>query len=206
MKWIRLYVTAEGQSERKFAEEVLRPHLATYYIDVRARVVLTNRKLGKRGGIIDYGKIRGDLHRLMQEDPQSDARFTTMIDLYALPNQFPGWTEAKKLTHPQDRISKLEESLKADFPDRRFLPYIQLHEFEALLYCDLSQLKKRLSGSEAGLRKLEHEVKDIPPEEIDEGATTAPSKRIIRYVPTYEKSKVRVGEGAPVVWTVSVRS
>ncbi|NOT21876.1 MAG: DUF4276 family protein [Nitrospiraceae bacterium] len=193
MKWVRLYVTAEGQSERKFAEEVLGPHLAIYYIDVRARVVLTNRKLGKRGGIIDYDKIRGDLHRLMQEDPQSDARFTTMIDLYALPNQFPGWTEAKKLTHPQDRIKKLEESLKADFPDRRFMPYIQLHEFEALLYCDLSQLKKRLSGSEVGLRKLEHEVKGIPPEEIDEGATTAPSKRIIRYAPTYEKSKVRVG-------------
>ena len=138
MTWVRLYVTAEGQSERKFAEEVLRPHLANYYIDVRARVVLTNRKLGKRGGIIDYDKIRGDLHRLMQEDQQREARFTTMIDLYALPDQFPGWTEAKKLTHPQDRIMKLEESLKADFADRRFMPYIQLHEFEALLYCDLS--------------------------------------------------------------------
>lgn len=196
MKWVRLYVTTEGQSERKFAEEVLRPHLANHYIDVRARVVLTNRKLGKRGGIIDYDKIRGDLHRLMLEDQQAEARFTTMIDLYALPNQFPGWTNAKQLMHPHDRIRVLEESLKADFADHRFLPYIQLHEFEALLYCDLSQLQKRISGSEAGLRKLAYEVKDISPEEINEGATTAPSKRIIRHVPIYEKSKVRVGAAA----------
>lgn len=196
MKWVRLYVTTEGQSERKFAEEVLRPHLANRYIDVRARVVVTNRKLGKRGGIIDYDKIRGDLHRLMLEDQQAEARFTTMIDLYALPDQFPGWTNAKQLSHPHDRIRVLEESLKTDFADHRFLPYIQLHEFEALLYCDLSQLQKRISGSEAGLRKLAHEVKDISPEEINEGAATAPSKRIIRHVPIYEKSKVRVGAAA----------
>lgn len=196
MKWVRLYVTAEGQSERKFAEEVLGPHLARYSIDVRARVVLTNRKLGKRGGIIDYEKIRGDLHRLMLEDQQAEARFTTMIDLYALPHEFPGWTNAKQLTQPQERIRVLEESLKADFEDHRFLPYIQLHEFEALLYCDLSQLQKRISGSEAGLRKLADEVNGISPEDINEGTTTAPSKRIIRHVPVYEKSKVRVGAAA----------
>ncbi len=196
MKWVRLYVTAEGQTERKFAEEVLGPHLANYNINVRARVVLTNRKLGKRGGIMDYDKIRGDLHRLMLEDKRGEARFTTMIDLYALPNEFPGWTEARKLTHPQDRIAVLEDSLKADIEDQRFLPYIQLHEFEALLYCDLSQLQKRIAGSEAGLAKLTKEVKNIPPEEINDGTTTAPSKRIVRHVPIYERSKVRVGVAA----------
>jgi hypothetical protein len=196
MKWARLYVTAEGQTERKFAEEVLGPHLASYNINVRARVVLTNRKLGKRGGIMDYDKIRGDLHRLMLEDQREEARFTTMIDLYALPNEFPGWANARKLTHPQDRIAVLEDSLKADIEDQRFLPYIQLHEFEALLYCDLSQLQKRIAGSEAGLTKLIEEVKNTPPEEINDGTATAPSKRIVRHVPIYERSKVRVGVAA----------
>lgn len=196
MKWVRLYVTTEGQTERKFAEEVLVPHLANYNIEVRARVVLTNRKLGKRGGIMDYDKIRGDLHRLMLEDQGGEARFTTMIDLYALPNAFPGWAEARILTHLPDRIAALENSLRADIEDQRFLPYIQLHEFETLLYCDLSQLQKRIAGSEPGLSKLTKEVKNIPPEEINDGTTTAPSKRIIRHVPIYEKSKVRVGAPA----------
>ena len=196
MKWVRLYVTTEGQTERKFAEEVLGPHLANYNIEVKARVVLTNRKLGKRGGIMDYDKIRGDLHRLMLEDQHEEARFTTMIDLYALPNKFPGWTEARQTTHSQNRITILERSLKADIEDQRFLPYIQLHEFEALLYCDLSQLQKRIAGSAPGLTKLTKEVRGIPPEEINDGTTTAPSKRIIRHVPIYERSKVRVGVAA----------
>jgi len=196
MEWVRLYVTTEGQTERKFAEEVLVPHLANYNIEVKARVVLTNRKLGKRGGIMDYDKIRGDLHRLMLEDQGGEARFTTMIDLYALPNAFPGWAEARMQTHPPDRIAVLENSLGADIEDQRFLPYIQLHEFEALLYCDLSQLQKRITGSEPGLTKLTKEVKNIPPEEINDGTITAPSKRIIRHVPIYGKSKVRVGAPA----------
>jgi len=196
MTWMRLYITTEGQTERKFAEEILGPHLANYNIEVKARVVLTNRKLGKRGGILDYDKIRGDLQRLMLEDQNQEARFTTMIDLYALPNTFPGWTEARQPAHSQNRITILESSLKADFEDQRFLPYIQLHEFEALLYCDLSQLQKRITGSAPGLTKLTKEVRGIPPEEINDGTTTAPSKRIIRHVPIYERSKVRVGVAA----------
>lgn len=196
MTWVRLYVTTEGQTERKFAEEVLGPHLANYNIEVKTRVVLTNRKLGRRGGIIDYGKIRGDLHRLMLEDQHEEARFTTMIDLYALPQEFPGWAEARQSTHSQNRITILESSLETDINDRRFLPYIQLHEFEALLYCDLSQLQKRIAGSAPGLTRLTNEVSGIPPEEINDGTTTAPSKRIIRHVPIYERSKVRVGVAA----------
>ncbi|HNP83531.1 MAG TPA: DUF4276 family protein [Nitrospira sp.] len=196
MKWVRLYVTAEGQTERKFAEDVLGPHLINYNIEVRARVVLTNRKLGRRGGIIDYDKIRGDLHRLMLEDQRKEARFTTMIDLYALPNEFPGWDKARKIADPRARIAVLETSLKVDIGDRRFFPYIQLHEFEALLYCDLSQLQRRVAGSEAGLSNLAKEVNGISPEEINDGLTTAPSKRIVRHVPIYERSKVRVGAAA----------
>lgn len=196
MTWVRLYITTEGQTERKFAEEVLGTHLANYNIEVKARVVLTNRKLGKRGGTMDYDKIRGDLQRLMLEDQNQEARFTTMIDLYALPNTFPGWTEAMQPAHPQNRVTILERSLKAAITDQRFLPYIQLHEFEALLYCDLSQLQKRITGSAPGLTKLTKEVRGIPPEEINDGTTTAPSKRIIRHVPIYERSKVRVGVAA----------
>ena len=83
MKWVRLYITVEGQSEKEFADRALRPHLAGYGIDVRSRVVVTNRKLGKRGGILDFDKIKGDIGRLMKEDRHEEARFTTMVDLYA---------------------------------------------------------------------------------------------------------------------------
>jgi len=196
MKWLRLYVTVEGQSEKEFADRVLQPHLAGYSIEVRPRVVVTNRKLGKRGGVLDFEKISGDLRRLMKQDQHPEARFTTMVDLYALPATFPGWAEAQRKKLPADRVAVLEEALRAEFGERRFLPFIQLHEFEALLYCDLGELQKRISCSEAGITALQKEVRGLEPEEINEGDSTAPSKRIIRHLPVYERNKVRVGAAA----------
>lgn len=196
MSWLRLYITVEGQAERKFADDVLRPHLTSFSIDVKSRVVLTNRKLGKRGGILDFDKIKGDLNRLMREDGNADARFTTMIDLYALPDEFPGWAEARKKALPKDRIVVLEAALHATLEDNRFLPHIQLHEFETLLYCDLFELQRRIADNEKGFATLAREVANLEPEDINEGATTAPSKRIIRHVPIYDRLKVRVGAPA----------
>ncbi len=196
MGWLRLYITTEGQSERKFADEVLRPHLAAFSIDVKSRVVLTNRKLGKRGGILDFEKIHGDLRRLMREDNHPEARFTTMVDLYALPPEFPGWAEARRKNEPKERVEVLEAALQSNIGDSRFLPYIQLHEFEALLYCDLWQLQRRIADSERAFAALAQEVRGMEPEEINEGVTTAPSKRIISHVPIYDRLKVRVGAPA----------
>ncbi|WP_168175522.1 DUF4276 family protein [Methylocaldum sp. 14B] len=196
MAWRRLYITVEGQTERKFADEVLRPHLAQYSLDARTRVVLTNRTLGKRGGVLDFARIRDDLRRLMREDGNDDALFTTMVDLYALPAEFPGWDEARKKTVPLERVSVLEEAFRAEMGDGRFHPYIQLHEFEALLYCDLTQLQRRIPESGQAIAALAQEVAGFAPEDINEGAATAPSKRIIRYLPIYEKTKVRIGAPA----------
>ncbi len=195
-KWIRLYVTVEGQAEKEFADRALKPHLAGFAIEVRPRVVVTNRKLGKRGGILDFDKIRGDVSRLLKQDTHFEARFTTMVDLYALPSEFPGWSEARKKTVPRERVQILEQALAKEFADPRFLPFIQLHEFEALLYCDLNELQRRITTSEAGIKALRAEVGETEPEDINEGATTAPSKRIIRHLPIYERNKVRVGAPA----------
>ena len=196
MDWRRLYITVEGQTERDFAERALKPHLVDFSIDVRPRVVVTNRKMGKRGGILDFDKIRGDLARLMKQDRHPETRFTTMVDLYALPTAFPGWDEARKQNHPGDKVAVLETALENEIGDARFLPFIQLHEFEALLYCDLSELQHRIADSQPGISALQREVQDLEPEEINEGSSTAPSKRIIRHVPIYERNKVRVGAPA----------
>jgi hypothetical protein len=194
--WTRLYITVEGPSERAFADEVLRPYLAGFSLDVRTRVVVTNRKLGKRGGILDFKTVQGDLARLMREDRHPEARFTTMIDLYALPDEFPGWTEARGKATPEARVAALESAWQASVGDPRFTPHIQLHEFEALLYCDLSQLQRRIVDSDREIAALRAEVAGLEPEHIDEGRATAPSKRIIRHLPLYERLKVRVGAPA----------
>jgi len=195
MSWMRLYIVVEGQSEREFVDRLLKPHLAHRAIDVRPRVVQTNRKLNKRGGILNFEVLRKDLERLMLEDHSPEVRFTTMIDLYGLPASFPGQDGAAKQAL-RDRVTTLEAAFQAALGDSRFSPYIQVHEFEALLYCDLAALRPRIDGADAGLRALAREVEGMAPEDINDGATTAPSKRLIKRVPSYEKLKVRVGAPA----------
>ena len=197
-QWRRLYITVEGHTERKFADDLLRPHLAQYEIAVYTRVVVTNRKLGKRGGVLDFKTIHGDLRRLMLEHADPEVRFTTMLDLYALPSEFPGWHEAHKQATPDGRVKALESALSTVIDDTRFVPYIQLHEFEALLFCDLHELQRRISGSDRSIAALKEEIGDLAPEAINEGASTAPSKRIIRHLPLYDRLKVRVGAPAAV--------
>ena len=194
--WIRLYITVEGQAEKEFADKALKPHLASYDVDVRPCVVVTNRKLGKRGGIWNFDKIKDDIIRRMKEDTHPEARFTTMVDFYALPPEFPGWNHARRQPTPLGRVKVLEQALDEFFGEPRFFPFIQLHEFEALLYCDLGELQRRIINSEPGIKALKAEVGEMNPEEINEGASTAPSKRIIRHIPIYERNKVRVGAPA----------
>ena len=196
--WTRLYINVEGQTEKEFVDKAIKPHLTRYSIDVRPRLVVTNRKLSARGGVVNFDVFRNDLARLMREDRANEAKFTTMIDLYALPKEFPGWELARTARSSPEKVSFLEDALSATFDDSRFLPYIQLHEFEALLFCNLEELARRISGSESGIISLQNEVNRLAPEDINEGATTAPSKRIIRHLPIYGKIKVRVGASAAI--------
>lgn len=196
MMWSTLYVMVEGQTERAFAQNLLKPHLEQFNVELRAILITTNRKLGRRGGILNYAHVKRDIERHMRGDRRSEARFTTMLDFYGLPSDFPGWAESRTQKTSAGRVNLLETALRNDLGERRFIPYIQQHEFEALLYCDLSQVAQRISGSEKSLALLAQEVQGIAPEEINEGVTTAPSKRIIQHVPLYKRLKVRVGAPA----------
>lgn len=57
-----------------------------------------------------------------------------MLDLYAL-GHFPG-NEHQSSEHVRTRVKRIEQSLLDKFPNPNFIPYIQLHEFEALVLVD----------------------------------------------------------------------
>ncbi len=72
--------------------------------------------------------------------------------------------------------------------DRRFIAHIQLHEFETMLFADLSKWSQNLIGEEAAIRRIEKSVRGFSDiEEINDGPSTAPSKRILKEIPGYEK-------------------
>lgn len=191
MTWVRLYLIVEGETERTFAERALKPYLSELQIDVRPSLVLTNPKLGAKGGSISYARVEKEIRNRMKEDSGPDARFSTMLDFYALPSEFPGYKESMTGDNPVRRVVRIEEEFARQFGDSRFLPYLQLHEFEALLYCDLGEIEKRIEG--VSLKSLKADVAGIPPEEINDGAETAPSRRLLKYLPQYKRLKIRVG-------------
>ena len=192
----RVLLLAEGQTEEGFARSVLAPHLGSKNVFLYARSVETRsrRKGLKRGGLSSYAKFASDLERWMKEEPQPDVMFTSMLDLYALPDDFPGFADAQKLADPYEKVAALEAALGAAIEDPRFVPYIQLHEFEALLFTDPGEFEWRYIEHEENIERLVQVAGSFGnPELIDEGTETAPSKRIIAEIPEFGHQKASVG-------------
>lgn len=191
---IRLHIIAEGQTEEEFVKSILTEHLGNYKISTDVHRITTNPKFKKRGGSVSYEKIEKDIKLWLKQDQKPDARFTTMVDLYALPNDFPDFNQARKTSDPYQKVKQLEEALGKEINDPRFIPYIQLHEFEALILSDPSKFKSQFPEYENEVQKLlEICEKFDSPELIDDGVATAPSKRIIELIPVYKGSKPSAG-------------
>lgn len=195
---VRLYLFAEGQTEQTFADNLLKPHLAQYEVFLHNPVLIAHaRRKGRanRGGGRKYAPMKNDILRFLKQEKASDVFFTTMIDLYAIAPEFPGLEEAEKLRNfPRKRVEFLGQCFAKDIDDQRFIPYIQLHEYEAYLFCDLTCFEAFYENCQGKIALLQSIARDYEtPELINDGAATAPSKRIIAQFPAYEKAKSAEG-------------
>jgi hypothetical protein len=93
---IRLHLIVEGQTEETFVNTVLADYLGAFQISVDVRRVETSRSRGRvyRGGVLDYARVKRDVVLWMKQDQRPDAFFSTMFDLYALPQDFPGYASS----------------------------------------------------------------------------------------------------------------
>jgi hypothetical protein len=146
---------------------------------------------------LSWDRFRHNVTCLLKQYAGQSDRFSTMIDWFKLDPHFPGVAEARKLAKAADRATAVANEVQLHFDSPRFNAFFALHEFEALLYCDLAQVKSRINDSDKAIANLQKEVAGFScPEDINDGETTAPSKRLIKHVPRYEKLKVRVGAAA----------
>ncbi len=188
MKSKIIHVLCEGQTEQGFVKEVLRPYLQAHGVTgVKSILITTNKKLNARGGMLSYHNASADLEILRQTKQDGDYErhiFTTMFDLYALPDDFPGFTAAQSISDPYSRVAALESSLSDAINDSRFIPYIQLHEFEALLFCGIEYIVKLYPACEKRCKQLTTDLNNAGgnPELINNSPETAPSKRIIKAI------------------------
>ncbi len=192
---IRLNLIVEGQTEETFVNLVLVEHLSRLGVFPSARCIRTGRRGSSifRGGTTSYAKAKDDLTKWMNQEKDNDKRFTTMFDLYALPNDFPGYGEAITVNDPYQRVSILETAFQKDIGDQRFIPYIQLHEFEALILADPLKLNSYFEDTDSIAELSDVVARFDSPELIDDGHETAPSKRIIERLPEYSGAKVSAG-------------
>lgn len=182
---VRLNITAEGETERRFANDVLGPHLAAFGKAVYARCLKTSSV--QRGGYTSYAKARNDIQQWLSQEP--GAWHTTMIDLYGLQGDFPGYATALAFG-PEAKVRHIEHAFAADIAHPRFLPYLQLHELEALLFTDPAKMHRVLSLDRRNLSPTHFDAVRAgykSPEHINDSPQTAPSRRILAVCPTYDK-------------------
>ena len=194
---MRLFVHVEGPTEENFVNEILKPHLHHHgYGQVSARLMGDARQRSRRGGIRGWPEAKRGIVRHLLEDAGSID--TTMVDYYGLPqrgtNAWPGRETAGEIPIPT-RAKHIEDAIRRDLRQelgdnllpRRFLPYVMMHEFEAMLFSDCALFSQGIACPELE-RKFQAIVEKYgEPEEIDDTPDGAPSKRIEMLVNDYEK-------------------
>lgn len=175
-------VLCEGITEKNFIDDILCPIAEKRGIILSATTVRTkvsDRKYG--GGISRYKKIKDDLIRLCD---YRDAVITSMLDLYQLPSDTPGYSN-KLQDHTQWAL-EIENAVNNDIGKPNLQFNLMVHEFEALLFSDpssVTRFDKRLSEMMgAALREANGDA-----EAINNSFDTSPSHRIAQIRPEYSK-------------------
>lgn len=175
---ISLTVLCEGQTESLFVSTLLAPTLRGF--EVHAKPV-------NLGGGLSWPRLKAAIRRSLAP-AREHVWATTMVDLYGLPKGFPGG-DATSETGAR-RAERIEAAMADEVAAPRFIPYVQVHEFEALLYADILAAARALPLSHPDLGEaLINDASDLLPEEINEGASTSPSARIARCHPRFRADK-----------------
>lgn len=179
----RLYIVVEGQTEQEFINQTLLPYFCERGIyDVRPILIRTS-KMGK-GGFVNYRHLKNDVERLLKSE--EEIIVTTFVDFFRIPSNVPCYSECLRLNSSEKKVEALEKAIADSIGDKRFFPYIQLHEFEALLFSSNKGFEKYC---EEHVHTKTKEIVDgfANPEDINTSAETAPSKRLLKIKPAYDK-------------------
>ncbi len=188
---IELHIIGEGYTEERFIKELLVGHLANYGVKVVASIFVTkfDEDTGRlyKGGISNYQKVRSDIVRRLSADRRDNLRVSTMIDFYGLPADFPSYYQAYREEDAYKRVEILEAAFAADIRDNRFIPYLSLHEFEALIFSDPNMLRRVYFDNDKQIDGLVALSKEVSPELINDDPENCPSKRIKKAIRSYNK-------------------
>lgn len=192
---MRICVIAEGLSEMQFLQSIVIPYVHQRNPRVDAMWSVNSQGVGITESM-GYNWIKRTIIAKMCSD--NTAIYTTMYDYYRFPKiNIPGFTYQDHLNIYEKVEARekaihdaiLSEQKLLSFCDNIvFKPFLMLHEYETLMFCDLSRLYHVRNGNEAAIRKLMKEVEHIENIElINDSPLSAPSKRIAKVINGYQK-------------------
>ncbi|MBT9138776.1 MAG: hypothetical protein DDT31_01352 [Syntrophomonadaceae bacterium] len=182
-----IYIVCEGPTEEEFVNNILTPYFHSHQIyDVRAILMSTSK--GHKGGDVKYDRLKFNIERLLTRE--LDILVSTFIDFFRLKTDFPKFDEATAIQNKIQRVDFLEQALADAISSPRFIPYIQLHEFEGLLFASKDGFEFLPDLKQSNLKSLLLAVNEkTNPEELNDGELTAPSKRLEQLIPGFDKNK-----------------
>lgn len=161
-KPVNVDIIFEGKTESYFVKLVLNQYFSKYNIFLKPYDL---------GGNVTTEKIVRYLKRA--KNPIK----TTLVDFYGYKN-----TDEKT-------VEELENEISSYLSDNYYvLPYIQMHEIEALWFCDINKIGEKMNANSTQLEKLQAIIGTYPnPEDINNSKETAPSKRLELIFVGYDK-------------------
>jgi hypothetical protein len=180
---IRVGIVCEGQTEVEFVKSCITPYLLNH--GVNAYPTILQAPSGRhRGGRVTIERLA----RFLSHEYHAADRLTTLVDFY-------GFQDADGRSRPEleQAIVDAVAGITTGFDPRFVRPYVQMHEFEGLLFSDVQQFQYVLDGWDASVCQVLVGIraKFATPEDINNSPITAPSKRILAAFPegTYSKTE-----------------
>jgi len=176
---VEVIALVEGLTEKNFIESLVAPWLARRNVFITPTILT---KPGQKGGDVKFSRARRDIGKHLK---QRDTTYLTLfMDYYGIKSDWPGCKEAKKISDHRKKAEAVNtataQAVVASFEKqnaaRRFIPYIGMHEFEALLFSAPPVLARHLGIKEQEVQEILAECGE--PEKINDSSKTAPSKRL----------------------------
>lgn len=178
----RLIIIVEGQTEEEFVNQVLSPYLRTKNIHSVVAIKIATSSTSK-GGFVNYQHLKNDV---LQRIREADVVVSTFVDFFRIPTSIPNYAVCQSLRNVNDRIDCLEKAIATDINYPNFIPYIQKHEFEALLFSSNTGFENFYD--EDVITETASVIAEYHnPEDINSRPEFAPSKRLINIMGSYEK-------------------
>ena len=188
-----IFALVEGPTEKIFIASMLVPYLAEIGVYMTPIII---SKAGQKGGDVRFARVKNDIELHLKQ--RQNTYLTLFIDYYGIRGDWPGLNEARQQNTASKKAAKINGATKEQVENlfgqhganRRFIPYVSMHEFEALLFSEPKKLAEHLQVSQKEIDRILAQCGE--PEDIDDSPQTAPSKRLENLSDKFKKTSTGI--------------